>query len=280
MDTSSIKRILTPLDLSAFSAAATGTACSIAKQHSATVEGLVVLDFPGIVGEDVPYHAWMLPGALVQSTERIAGAKRRIADALQLFADACEAADARHLNSTHQGVPAERITESAALHDLLVMGLRTFFHFEASNDPGDTLDKVLRAPQTPILAVPEEVNDSWKRVLITFDGSPAACRALKEFARLAQPYDVEITLLISAEEQEDGAYCIESAASYLRAHHLEKIETIATASDILEVLDDAYLKSFNLIVAGSHSRKYLRDFFVGSVARRLIDYGQTAVLLN
>jgi nucleotide-binding universal stress UspA family protein len=280
MDTSSIKRILTPLDLSPFSAAATRTACSIARQHSATVEGLVVLDFPGIVGEDVPYHAWMLPDALLQSAARIADAKKRIADGLQRFAESCETAGVSYLSSSNQGVPEARILESASLHDLVVMGLRTFFHFETSNDPGDTLEKVIRAPQTPILAVPEEVADSWKRVLIAFDGSPAACRALKEFTRFAQPYDVEITLLISAENPEHGARCVESAASYLRAHHLEKIETIATDSDILDILDDAYLKSFDLIVAGSHSRKYLKDFFVGSVARRLIDYGQTAVFLN
>ncbi|MEZ5328139.1 MAG: universal stress protein [Verrucomicrobiales bacterium] len=275
-----IKRILNPLDLSPFSAAATRTACAIAKQHGATVEGLVVLDFPGITGQDVPYHAWMLPDALLQSAERIADAKPRISNALQQFSVTCDAAGVSHVDSTHQGVPADRIMETASLHDLVVMGLRTFFHFETSDDPGDTLAKVLHAPQTPILAVTENCTGDWKRVLIAFDGSPAACRVLKEFSRFARPCNIDITLLTSADDQEQGARCVESAAAYLRAHQFDNIKTSVSESPILEVLDDLYLKSFDLVVAGSHSRKYLKDFFVGSVARRLIDFGQTPVFIN
>ena len=40
--------------------------------------------------------------------------------------------------------PAEEIINYAMLYDLVVMGLKTFFHFGTSEEPGETIDKLLR----------------------------------------------------------------------------------------------------------------------------------------
>lgn len=280
MNSSSIKKILVPLDVSPFSVSATRAACAIAQHHSASVDGLVVLDLPEIVGQNVPYHAWMQPDALVRNAERASGAKRRISDALAKFKETCGAEGVSHFEAEKQGVPADRILESASFHDLVVIGLRTYFHFETDEDAGDTLEKILRAPQTPILAIPETCQNTWQKVLIAFDGSPSACKALKEFARLAQPYEMHVTLLMSADDKASAEACTNSARDYLESHGLKEIQTVVSDSDILDLLHSEYLNTFDLIVSGSHSRKYLKDFFVGSVARRLIDHGETALLLS
>ncbi|MGK0186766.1 MAG: nucleotide-binding universal stress UspA family protein [Verrucomicrobiales bacterium] len=280
MNASSIKRILIPLDLSSFSTSATRAACAIAQHHAASVDGLVVLDLPEIIGQDVPYHAWMQPDALVKNAARAKEAKKRISEALARFKEVCESENVSHFEAAKQGVPADRILESASFHDLVVIGLRTFFHFETDDSAGDTLEEILRAPQTPILAVPESSPNDWRRVLIAFDGSPSACKALKEFARLAQAYEMDITLLMSAKDKAIAETCTEAAREYLLAHGLKQIETVVSDDDILELLHAKYLNTFDLIVSGSHSRKYLKDFFVGSVARKLIDHGETALLLS
>ena len=281
MQKSAIQKILVPLDLSPFAASATDRACSIADRHEAQVDGMVVLDLPEIMGVDIPYHAWMGASALEVSRERTEDAKLRIADALKRFAATCDSRHIAHIESEFQGVPADRILEAASFHDLVVIGLRTHFHFETRSGPGDSLDKILRSPTAPVLAVPKQDEElDWKKVLIAFDGSPSACRALKEFARFAQPYGFEITILTSADEKDQAEKSVRAAAAYLRAHHLRQIETVVTDGEIRKVIDNDYIEVTDLVVAGIHSRRYVKDLFVGSLTRKLIDYGHTPVFLS
>lgn len=281
MQTSPIQRILVPLDLSPFTEVATERACAIAKAHNAQIDGLVVLDLPEIMGLDIPYYAWMGAGALEVSQERVSDAKQRIGDALQRFATVCNGHHVAHSEAEVQGVPADRILEAAALHDLVIMGLRTYFHFETQTGPGDSLEQVLRAPAAPVLAVPkQEPGALWSKVLVAFDGSPGACRALKEFARFAQPYAFDVTILMSAKDTTHAENTVNSAAAYLRAHRLPKVTTCVTDGDIRKVIDEDFIDTTDMVVAGIHSRRYLKDFFVGSLTRKLIDYGHTAVFLS
>jgi len=282
MQTSSIKKILVPLDLSPFADAATSCACSIAKAHHAQVDGMVVLDIPEIMGMNTPFNGWLLPEELKAEKQRYTEAKQRIGDALAHFAASCEPLGVSHLEAEFQGVPADCILEAAGLHDLVVMGLRTHFRPGTSGDVSDSLEQILRSPSAPVLAVPhaDEDPDKWKRVLVAFDGSPNACRALKEFARVAQPYQFEVTVLSACKDQAHGETVVKSAAAYLRAHQIKQIETVVTDGGIHQVIDEEYIDSVDLVVAGIHSKKFLKDFFVGSLARKLIDYGHTPLLLN
>jgi nucleotide-binding universal stress UspA family protein len=282
MQSSPIKKILVPLDLSPFADAATACACSIAKRHHAQVDGLVVLDIPEIMGMNTPFNGWLLPEELKAEKQRYDEAKQRIGDALKHFAESCEPRAVSHLEAEFQGVPADCILEAAALHDLVVMGLRTHFRPGTSGDVSDSLEKILLSPSAPVLAIPnaDEDPDKWRQVLVAFDGSPNACRALKEFTRFAQPYKFAVTILNSSKDKEHGEAVIKSAAAYLRAHQITQIETVVTDGEIHKVIDEDYIDSSDLVVAGIHSKKRLKDFFVGSLARKLIDYGHTPLLLN
>ena len=279
---SAIQKILVPLDLSAFADAATASACSIAKRHHAQVEGMVVLDIPEIMGTDIPYSAWMLPSGIDLSKERHDDAKKRIADAMQHFAAACEGRSVSHLEAELQGVPADCILEAASLHDLVVMGLRTFFRTGTCGEVADSLEQVLSAPRAPVLAVPKEDYDpeSWKKILIAFDGSANSCRSVKEFARFAQPYDFEVTLLTSTKDRAEGEATLTGAATYLRGHQINNIETVVTDGAIHKIIDEDYIEHSDLVVAGIHSRRYIKDLFVGSLTRKLIEYGHTPLLLT
>lgn len=282
MQTSSIKKILVPLDLSPFADAATACACSVAKRHHAQVDGMVVLDIPEIMGMNTPFNGWLLPEELKAEKQRYDEAKQRIGDALRHFAESCEPRSVSHLEAEFQGVPADCILEAAALHDLVVMGLRTHFRPGTSGNVSDSLERILLSPSAPILAIPNSDEDpaKWKQVVVAFDGSPNACRALKEFTRFAQPYQFEVTILNAAKDKAHGEAVVKSAAAYLRAHQLTKIETIVTDGGIHKVIDEEYIDSADLVVAGIHSKKLLKDFFVGSLTRKLIDYGHTPLLLN
>jgi len=83
----------------------------------------------------------------------------------------CEAQHVAHMEDEFAGVPASVITETAALYDLVVMGLRTFYHFETRENDGDSLERILDRTASPVLAVPADPGAAFQRVLIAYDGS-------------------------------------------------------------------------------------------------------------
>lgn len=275
-----IRRILVPLDLSPYSQKATLRACEIAKAYRAQVAGLTVLDTPEFANMELPFHASVVQEGMRRAAERKADAQSRIDDGLNRFAETCEKEGVPHEECEYQGVPAKCILAAANYYDLVVMGLRTFFHFETQSGAGDSLDKVLDRAIVPILAVPKHDGDPFKKVLVAYDGSPQATRALRALASFEPVGDLEVTLLMSDKDPDRSKFYLENAAAFLRAHRFKNVETVATEKDICDVVDEDYIDQVDLVVAGVHSRHFIKDFFVGSLARQLIDYGHTAVLLG
>ena len=199
---------------------------------------------------------------------------------LKRFAETCEKQGVPHDECEYQGVPANCILKAANYYDLVVMGLRTFFHFETQSDAGDSLEKVLDRAVVPVLAVPKHGGGSFKKVLVAYDGSPQATRALRALASFEPVGDLDITVLMSDKDPDRSKFYLDHAAAFLRAHRFGDVKTVATKRDIGDLIDEDYIDQVDLVVAGVHSRHAIKDFFVGSLARQLIDYGHTAVLLG
>ncbi len=278
---STVKRILVPLDVSEYAEAATERACQLAKANQASVTGMVVLDSPEISGLNLPAHPVHL---LDYTKERIAArthqAGQAIHNELEKFAYRCEQAQVSHNKTEFQGVPAEQIIEASHYFDLLVMGLRTHFHFETQSCAGDSLEKVLDHSPTPVLALPKLAKQLLQKVLIAFDGSLPAVRALHSFTRITWPENVDVTILMSHSDKNYRNMALGEAAAYLRSHAFDIIHTVGTDRDIREVVDEDYIEKANLVVAGIHAKKRIKDFFVGGLTKQLIDYGRTALLLG
>ncbi len=276
-----IKRILTPLDISSYSDAASRRSCEVARRHTSEITGLVVLDSPGIRSSIAPADVSHWP--LVQETvlRATSDAREQIGEARRRFIDLCEARGLTHRESELEGVPADKILEASVLYDLVVMGLRTFFHFETQQDPGDSLAKVLGRTVTPVLAVPEsDQGEPFRKAVITWDGSFSSGRAFRDFLRFAAPYDLEISVLTAGSEADQAEILLGEASSYLGAHGIEKFETIHAETTSVEEVHDHYLKDADLVVAGIHSRQFFKDLFVGSFTNHLIEAGDRALFLS
>lgn len=278
---SAIQRILVPLDPSEFTKATTHRACEAAKAHSAQIEGLAVVDVPGIRRDIAP--ADMIPWPVIYEAISRATheAEDKIHEARNKFATACETQGVAHVEEEVKGVPSDLILDYAALFDLVVIGLRTFYHFQTRPEAdGDSLAKILDRTVTPVLAVPAGDEKPLKRVLIAYDGSFGASRALRDFAAYAQPFDFEVTLFTADEDVARADAVQRHAAAYLRSHDLQNLEFAKTTKRPLAALENDHLKDADLIVAGIHSRRFFKDAFVGSFAKRLIEIGDTALFLS
>jgi nucleotide-binding universal stress UspA family protein len=280
-----IKKILLPLDPSQYSTRAMELAGRVARFHNAELTGLVVLDIPGIERSIGPIPAGAEYYARELEKARIEEAEKRIQDLLDEFTEFCNTNGIRYASHHTQGIPSGQILEESKYFDLLVMGQKTYFHFETQDSPGDAFDEILDHSITPLLAVPEkfrteDFSDRPMRAALAFDGSLPSCRAMQRFAQLAVHGFVDLKIIMSHEDTLVANHALESARSYMRAHFLSDIEVEHTTDNIIEVINNRYLEWADVIALGAHTKKGILDFMVGSLTRFLIKEGRIAIFIG
>ncbi len=264
-----IRRILVPLDPSAYTVAALKYACDIAKAHDAEITGLTILDVPGIehsIG-GIPLGGFYYAEKLGNKMEK--EARERIQDLVTQFKEKCEEEGVKHREAETLGAPAEQIVHEATFYDLVIMGLRTYFHFETQDKPGDSLNKVLDHAVMPLLAVPDNYKPI-KKVLFAFDGSLPAAHALQDLVHLLDVSTFEILLLTAGDDEEIAKHYLDQAEEYLKAYSIENVKKEWTSQDIIPALEEKYLEWADLVVVGAHSKKGLIDFLTGVLTDHLI----------
>jgi nucleotide-binding universal stress UspA family protein len=280
-----IKSILVPLDPSKYTDTAIEVACKMAKYHGAQLTGLVILDIPGIEKQvgPVPMGASYYADKLEQKhTKR---AQERIDQLLHKFRSRCEEAGVKHKESQNQGSPSERILHESMFYDMVITGLRTHFNFETADKPGDSLNDLLDESITPIYGVPEhmempDIPSEKIKVLIPFNGSLPAARALQRFAQSMIPEMSQVRLIISEEDEEIAASLLSNAKEYLELHGFTDITTDWTTDDIIDTCKDSLLDWAHVIVVGAHSKRGLFNFMVGSLTEHVIKWNKIPVLIG
>ena len=274
-----IKRILVPVDPSEYAGAAAESACRIAGIHKAQVSGVAVLDSAEIRSSLVPAVGPYYPMVMKEVLAKKRHANDILKDCLDRFAQICEEMQVSHLETEYEGIPAQKLLESAIFYDLMVVGLRTSFHFETRKS-NESLDSLLERTITPILAVPATGLEKPEYVIAAIDGSFGSARALQDFIRYAQPYNPRIKVVVAGREKNESDFLRKNAKALLVAHGFEKIETEAIDCDIAEGVDKEIASGANLVVAGIHSKRVIKDLFVGSFTRGLIQRGDIPLFLS
>ncbi|MFT5465805.1 MAG: nucleotide-binding universal stress UspA family protein [Verrucomicrobiales bacterium] len=278
MKTSPIRRILVPLDASTYTDAATELACDVALKHEAGLEGLAAIDTPSIRREVAPADMMLWPAVIDAIGKAEHDCRASITSAREKFAAVCNSKGATHHETQIEGLPSNLILEVSAVYDLVVMGLRTYFHYE-KHGVGDSLAKVLDRTASPVLAVPQSVG-KLERVLIAYDGSFSAGRALRDFAGFAQPFNFEVTLFTAHENEEQAEQLLARAGACLRAHEIGFQTVTSKKPAMVSVYEDGLIDGADLVVAGIHARKFIKDAFVGSFTNQLIEREDTALFLS
>jgi len=279
-----IKRILVPLDASPYTETALDVSCAIARQHDAQLTGLVILDIPGIeksVGP-APMGAYHYAEKLEEFKKQ--KATKHIEELLVKFEEKCQREGISHTQAQLQGSPSERILGESIYYDAVIVGLRTFFDFESSDGPGIPLDQLLDHTVTPFYGVPRNFTlpspGEKLKVLIAFDGSLPAARALQRFAHLALSEFVEVLLLTSTEHEDEAQYYLDQAQEYLQAHGITDVRQQWTQQGIIQAVEEEYIDWASFFVIGAHSKKGLLDFFLGSLTKYLIQADKKPVLIG
>jgi nucleotide-binding universal stress UspA family protein len=276
-----LRSILVALDGSASSVEAGRLALALAGRADAHVEGLGIVNSAWIQRpEPVPLGGMAYKTAL--DLRSLQGATERVQAVLRFFRE--EAADTKVASvETREvdGDPLLQIELEATAHDLVVVGGRSLFDVDGElHGMPACVDRIVRGEPRPVLLVPQALNgnldgDLDAPVLVAFDGSPAASRALHMFALLELSEGREIHVLTIDNSSETAATATASrACALLRRHGVTKAHAIGlgdrkAGTPAETILGTAKALGVGMIVMGAYGHSGIREIF-GSCTRAVL----------
>lgn len=273
------KRILVPLDGSDYSKNAIKAAIEMALKTEGTVIGLGIIDKDEIkestmgAGIGASYFADRL------EKHKMNDAIKKIKNFLEDFEEACKTSKVKYEVYKKSGVPFEMIVELGKTSDLIIMGLKTFFHFETTPEAGETLKELLEVNVCPILAVPKVELKMNGNILMATDGSVKAAKAMRVYTHISKNNSniKKIFVLNVNDEIEESEKILNSTKTYLTTHGF-KVETftrVGKPSD--EIIKFAKDKDISEIVMGAYGNSGLSALFFGRTSLKVIETGETPV---
>jgi nucleotide-binding universal stress UspA family protein len=275
-----IKSLLVPVDSSEYAKAALQHALALAGPYGAGLTGLYVLDIRFL--EMPPYLDYSGTFEHVQSTilpldvlEKYREKSERI---LGDFRETVEKAGLKVETRTEEGVPSQVISEVGGGYDLVVMGKRGEHAKWGKDLLGSTAESVVRQCGTPVLLA-ESAPRPIKKMMVMFDGSTPAERALKLAADVAAHVSAEIRVFTVEDDLEKGAAVQREATMYLDSLGLTAsyvLEPGRAAKVAISLLQD---DPVDLVVAGMQGHSALHDLILGSTAEHVMRSVALPVLL-
>lgn len=132
-----------------------------------------------------------------------------------------------------------------------------------------------------------------QRIIVGFDGSATAQRALNEAVELAKRLQVPLTVLTAADDQfvrDDGqvtmaadetlaARIAERGAEQAREVGLKEVSTLTSVEAPARALVTASKEGCSLLVVGHRGIGGLQELLLGSVAKSVVDEAGCSVLV-
>ncbi len=226
-------------------------------------------------------HGARLVGLAIAGERRRARRRRRASGAVRGARPGGRRLDPQRCEL--RGQPAATILEEMTAHDLTILARNASFLVEDKRPrTRETRDNVLHHARKPVILVPEEPARAEHDVLIAYDGSSAAKRAVTSFAEsgLAQGRTIHVTSM-----HDDGEEAWEMASrgvELLRERSIAaKPRSLVSTLPIAEALLDLRRKlGAGLLVSGAYARSRLSEMIWGSVTRALIDKTPVPLFLH
>lgn len=276
-----IKSILLSVDGSIYTEAAVLSCVTLARAFSARVRVLSVIDVRTYewalsVGADsfVP----VIPSSgYLEETRKFQ--KEKAEAALQRSAELLRREQIKHELELTAGSPADTIYEYSRTVDLVVMGARGEFDKWKRKIIGATLEVVSRQIHKPLLIVSREFRPLHK-VLVAYDGSSTANKALAMAGHIASRLALPVTILTVSTRKSEARLFLKEAEHYLKNFDLVCESVIVPGTPEQKITEYAEQQAFDLIVMGAYGRSRIREAILGSTTQTVMRDAQVPVLLS
>jgi nucleotide-binding universal stress UspA family protein len=176
------------------------------------------------------------------------------------------------------GSPVELILEKAQVADLVVVGKRGEFERWDNTELGVTVQSVCRSIAKPLLIVKKELRPI-KKILLGYDGSIHANKALQVAAALAEGLQAQLTVLCVADEEEMGKHTCQEAQEYLGGYNVEATTSILPGQPDRVLVTFAEQNGMDVIAIGGFGHSRIREAILGSTTEHILRISTCPVLL-
>lgn len=277
-----LTKILVPTDGYQSSIIATEYATDIARFFDAEIMGISVIDTKRLTAPLIhdlgTSIGGMVPFGQFRST--LEEMLTSVADsALVQLEEACKEKGVKYSLKKEEGVIAREITKHAKDAELIAMG-RTGEHTKwADGLLGSNLESVVRLTHKPILVASEDHMETTK-ILVAYDGSKFAEKALKMGGELANKMQIPITILTVSSDADDASKIISGALEHIKPFDVDH-DSVVASGDPVDVIFNKYKDGhFNMLVMGAYGHSKIRELIVGSTTVRLMRKVKCPLLIS
>lgn len=169
------------------------------------------------------------------------------------------------------GHPARAILEAENSAELIILGQDGEHDAITGDWTGSTADRLARHASRPVMIAPGSFAPIEK-IMVAYDGSPHAGRALREAIDLAMTLHVPLVIctVIEAGDQGQAMDHADTAMRLARAHECAAAFLITQGRPAESLLKKAVETNCGLLIAGAHGHGRIREWILGSAAHELI----------
>lgn len=156
--------------------------------------------------------------------------------------------------------------------DMIITGHDTSFQPRAEQPLPETLSRLLSATPRPFIVCGPTVPEQG-RVVVAYDGSVPAMRALQMFALIGLAEGQDIKVVSVDPDEEEAERSAEGAVSYLRSHgFIAEAMAVASRRSPAEVVQAEVANlGARTLVMGSYGRRGWRQVLFGSTTSKLVE---------
>lgn len=281
-----MERVLAAIDASAYTESVCRLAAWAAARLELPIELLHVVqrsdpvtarrDLSGSIGLGVKSE---LMEELVRLSEADARAEIEKGRALLATAEALlrEASAANVVPLHRHGGIVETILEREQEARVVVIGKRGASHEFASDHIGSKIERVVRASSKPVLVAARAFHEP-RRVVLAYDGSPAAGRALERLANSPLFAALPVTMVMAEARGEGDRGQLEHAAASIADGR--SVETLVERGKAEQAIGEIVAGIEGaLLMMGAYGHSPIRTMIVGSTTTAMIRTVKAPVLL-
>jgi nucleotide-binding universal stress UspA family protein len=276
-----VKSILLPLLEGSTSGSAREYAFWLAQKQAGQIHGLGLIDVKSfeipVLGTPDGFMPAVVTPPLQESQRLLNEMSAQARERLEQLGKECASEGIPCSTDLRIGIPGEIVTREAVAHDIVVLARANYGVPERLDAlvPG-----VIRGSIRPVLVAGGSFRNI-RHILIAYDGSIHAARALLIAAELGALAEIRSTLVNVSGSEEAGQETLAPAEAYLSHHGVtprKKVLAGTRASDLIcEIVTSS---EADLLVMGAYGHSPIREMIFGSTTERVLSHCGSSVVLQ
>jgi nucleotide-binding universal stress UspA family protein len=283
-----IRSILLALAEAPNDASAKNYAFWLAKKKGSRVHALAVIDIAAfevpVLGTPDGFMPSVVPPPLKESQMLMNELKANANQHLEQVARQCGSRGIPCSIEVKTGVPGEVIGRSAVAHDIVLVSRKGYNRLSNAQETVDSLiTPVVRNSVRPVLVAGIDFREDGdiRNILVAYDGSSHAARALLVAAELAARPGVNCSLVTVAQSEAIGQEILAPAEAFLSHHDVIPTKQVVVSTKPADVICGRVASgNVDILIMGAYGHSPIREVLFGSTTERVLSHCTANVILQ